>query len=518
MSEVVIGIDAGTSVIKAVAFSRDGRQLALASRPNSYVTLANGGVEQDMARTWADTAAVLAELAGAEPGLASRTAAIAVTGQGDGTWLIDAAGEPVAPAWLWLDGRAADIVAEINDTEAGREIYEITGTGLNACQQRFQLLWMARHAPELLKRCATALHCKDWLYFRLSGERATDPAEAIFTFGDFRTRAYSDRVLEALGLSSYRRLLPEIVDGTGHYGRLTAEAARATGFAEGTPVVLGYLDTVCTGLGGGLLEPTGQVGCTVIGSTAMNMRLLSGADAAPLNEARTGYIKMFPAPGMLAQMQSSMSATLNLDWLADLARSALGLAGVEFDRREILVRLQERVLDAPAGAALYHPYIHRAGERGPFLDPHARASFLGFDTTVDLAALTRAVLEGLALASRDCYCAMGPLPEEIRLVGGAARSVPFRRIFASVLGVPVRTIASTEPGAAGAAMIAATSLGLYPSTRAAAERWIDPLLSEPQAPDPALVGVYERLFKAYHQSRSLLPPIWQSLAAIRKGA
>src|SRR5690606_15861334 len=114
------------------------------------------------------------------------------------------------------------------------------------------------------------------------------------------------------------------------------------------------------------------------------------------------YIKMFPAPGMLAQMQSSMSATLNLDWLADLARSALGLAGVEFDRREILVRLQERVLDAPAGAALYHPYIHRAGERGPFLDPHARASFLGFDTTVDLAALTRAVLEGLALASRDC--------------------------------------------------------------------------------------------------------------------
>ena len=107
---ILIGIDAGTSVIKSVAFSVDGTQLAAAAIPNIYKTLADGGAEQDMARTWADTALTLCQLSDQIPNLSARLIAISVTGQGDGMWLIDKQGDPVAPAWLWLDARAADVV------------------------------------------------------------------------------------------------------------------------------------------------------------------------------------------------------------------------------------------------------------------------------------------------------------------------------------------------------------------------------------------------------------------------
>ena len=105
---VLIGIDAGTSVIKSVAFTTSGEQIAIAAISNVYETLSYGGVEQDMARTWRDTAQTLKQLSEKIPNLASRLVAISVTGQGDGMWLIDEDGEPVAPAWLWLDARAAD--------------------------------------------------------------------------------------------------------------------------------------------------------------------------------------------------------------------------------------------------------------------------------------------------------------------------------------------------------------------------------------------------------------------------
>ena len=107
--DIIIGIDAGTSVIKSVGFMVSGEQLAVAALPNVYETVANRGVEQDMKRTWTDTATTLRMLAEKVPELAKRVAAIAVTGQGDGTWLIDERGKPVAPAWLWLDARAASI-------------------------------------------------------------------------------------------------------------------------------------------------------------------------------------------------------------------------------------------------------------------------------------------------------------------------------------------------------------------------------------------------------------------------
>ncbi len=183
--DVVIGIDAGTSVIKSVAFTLGGAQIAAAALPNVYRS-AGVEAEQDIARTWSDAARTLRLLVDGTPGLAACVVAIAVTGQGDGTWLIDRDGVPVAPALLWLDGRSAEIVETVRAGDADIERFRITGTGLGTAQQGPQLVWLKRHRPEILARAATAFQCKDWLHFKLTGLRATDPSEAVLSFGDFR--------------------------------------------------------------------------------------------------------------------------------------------------------------------------------------------------------------------------------------------------------------------------------------------------------------------------------------------
>ncbi|MEO1469679.1 MAG: FGGY-family carbohydrate kinase [Pseudomonadota bacterium] len=512
--DVIIGLDAGTSVIKAVAFDTAGRQIGSASRANSYRSLPDGGVEQDMARTWDDAAGALAALGAEVEGLAARAIALSVTAQGDGTWLIDAGGRPLHDAWLWLDARAAPETRALAGSEAAAAIYETCGSGLNVCQMRTQLLAMRRTHPGLAERAATAFHCKDWIYLNLTGRRATDPTEGCFTFGDFRTRRYADAVIEGCGLGGLSHLLPPIVDGAVEADGLTAAAAAATGLPEGLPVTLGYVDIMCTALGAGLHDAAAMPGLTILGSTGVHMRFVPDAGAVVLNDDRSGYTMAFPGAAY-AQMQTNMAATLNIDWMLDLAIQMLAAEGVARTRADLLAGLDDRVMAARPGAAVFHPYISAAGERGPFAEPDARAAFTGLDQTVGWFDLMRGVYEGLAMAARDCYAAMGPLPEEIRLTGGAARSRALRAILAAALDRPVRTVAQPEAGAAGAAMIAAVQQGLYPDVATCSAAWALPLLGEPEAPDRALARHYDALFEAYRETRLALAPAWGAQAAMR---
>ncbi|MGJ4931139.1 FGGY-family carbohydrate kinase [Bradyrhizobium sp. HKCCYLS2038] len=516
--DVIIGIDAGTSVIKAVAFARDGRQLGDFAIPNSYTTAPGGRVEQDMARTWTDTVAALRGLGAALPDLAPRVAAIAVTGQGDGTWLIDAEGHPVAPALLWLDSRAAGLVESFRAGERNAAHYRRTGSGLNACQQGPQLAWLQAHDAEMLERARTVFHCKDWLYFKLTGERATDPSEATFSCGNFRKRCFDAEAADLIGISQSARLFPDVVDGVVTTHRMTSAAAAETGLPEGVPVSLGYVDVICNALGGGLYDPAPDVGCTIIGSTGMHMRLVNGAEAVKLNAEATGYTMPFPVPGHYAQMQSTMAATLNIDWLLDVARGILAMEGIARSRNDLIRRLDERVLQAKAGELLYHPFISDAGERGPFVSHEASAQLIGLRTRHGYWDLMRAVMEGLAFAARDCYAAMGSLPAEIRLTGGAARSRALGAILGAALGSTIRVCRREEAGASGAAMIAAVATGLYPDMMVCAEEWVRPYLDEPQAPDAALTERYAQLFPAYVDARLAARPVWKQLAAQRAGA
>ncbi|MEZ5933071.1 MAG: FGGY-family carbohydrate kinase, partial [Alphaproteobacteria bacterium] len=378
-SDLLIGIDSGTSVIKAVAFDLGGRQIATASVPNRYASGPDGSATQSLDQTWTDCARALRQLADKGVNLASRTAGLAVTAQGDGTWLVGRDDVPIGDAWIWLDARAAPTVRRLVASPAERRRFETTGTGLNTCQQGAQMAHIAATRPELLDQAEAVLHCKDWLFLRLTGVRATDPSEACWTFGDFRSRRYDDGVIEALGLARYRHLLPEIVEGTEVTHPLSTEAAEATGLKAGTPVSLGYVDMVMTALGAGVHTGDADAACSIVGSTGVHLRAVRTEDAT-LNAEGTGYIMALPVPGMVTQMQTNMAATLNIDWALNLAGDLMAEAGTRPSHADLVARIEGWLADSRPGALLYHPYISDAGERGPFVDANARAGIIGLGT------------------------------------------------------------------------------------------------------------------------------------------
>ena len=510
--DLIIGLDAGTSVIKSVAFTLDGKQVGSAGVPNKVDYLDDGGAEQEVHRTWGDAAQALQLLRERIPDLAERTAALAITGQGDGTWLIDKDGEPVAPAWLWLDGRAAPIIEEWRASDIGPKLQEITGTAINPSIQSGQITWLKRHQPEVIATAASAFHCKDWLYYKATGERATDPSEGVFTYGNYRTRAYDDSVLELLDLEDIAHLRPKIVDGSRHHAPLTSKAADAVGLRAGTPVVLGPLDVVATTLGAGGYEPGRNIGISILGSTGMHIRIYHDVDDVVISDEQVGYVMPFVVPGTFGGFQSHMAATLNIDWLVDIAARFAELAGAgSVDRRDMLLKLDRQAADARPGTLLFHPFISENGERGPFVEPKARAQFLGLSTRTAPGDLMRAIYEGMAFAGRDCYRALDHKPDEIRLAGGAANSPLCRKILAASVGAPVRIVERAEAGAAGAALTAAVSIGLYDSIADGLKDWVTPYLGDLEPVDQDLATSYDRLFPAYRSGYQQMAGIWQAL-------
>ncbi|WP_068311696.1 FGGY-family carbohydrate kinase [Aliiruegeria sabulilitoris] len=516
-SDIIIGIDAGTSVLKAVAFDLSGRQIAISAVRNAYDSAENGAVIQSMPRTWSDCVAALLGLHDKIENLAQRVAAIAVTAQGDGTWLAGKGDAAVADAWIWLDARAAPTVNALAAKPTDRARFEATGTGLNTCQQGAQMAHMDRHFPELLDAAEVALHCKDWLFLNLTGVRATDPSEMSFTFGDFRSRTYSDTVIASLGLAHRQHLLPEVLDGSQQTHPLSAEASAQTGLLAGTPVSLGYVDMVMTALGAGVHTGTPGAACSTIGSTGVHMRAVP-PEGVRLNAEGTGYVICLPVPNLVTQVQTNMAATLNVDWALSLAGALIAEFGPEPSHAELVKRIDVWMERSRPGRVIYHPYISEAGERGPFVNANARAGFAGFNANHRFPELLRAVIEGLGMAARDCYAAMGDMPSELRITGGAARSTALRRVLAAALDTPVRVSSREEAGAAGCAMMAAVAIGAYETMDDCIAEWTTPLLGAPENPDPALVGTYDNLFAAYRDARIGLEPVWDELAALRAGS
>jgi len=514
--DILIGIDAGTSMIKSVAFDTQGNQLALCSLPNEYKTLEGGGVEQDMLQTWNKTTETLLELSTSIPQLRERVVALAVTGQGDGTWLIDRSGVPVHDAWLWLDARSTAQAMAIENSQQYDTVFNETGTGVNVCQMRTQMRWMQENSPHLLANADTSFHCKDYLYYCLTSVRATDPSEAVFTFGDYHKREYSPAVIEALGLSAHAHLLPPIVDGVKTADKLTADAAEKTGLPVGLPVCLGYVDVICTALGGGLLDESVSAGMTILGTTGIHMRHCRDAHSVSLGTDKTGYTMAFPDGGF-AQLQSNMAATMNIDWMLDLARDVMQTHGMTKSRNDLLLSTDDQVLASTPAKAIYHPYISTAGERGPFINPAARANFFGLDQSTGFYDLMRSVFEGLAFAAKDCYVSMGALPDEIRVSGGAAKSSAMLTILSAVLDRPVRVVEIGEAGATGAVMISAIQQGFYASLAACARDWVSPHFGQAIQPDPALVKTYDSVFPHYVSIREELNRHWIDLSATKSG-
>ncbi|MGW6237975.1 FGGY family carbohydrate kinase [Streptomyces sp. NPDC055094] len=463
-----VGLDMGTSIVKAAAFAKDGTALRVESKPISLGGRGDG-VEQDVEEVVLAATDVLGSVTGGRA-----PALVAITGQGDGLWLVDAGGRAVRPALSWMDGRAGGLVAGWMEDGTAEQMYRRTGNVLFPGSPGPLLAWLDRNEPESLDAATTAACCKDVVQLRLTGERATDLSDASVPFLDPRTRTYSPEALAALGVEHRAGLLPPIA-ATLPYGEAHG---RAPGLSRGTPVTSGPYDLPASAIGAGVTEPGD--GLLIVGTTLACQVVV---ERVAFDDDPVGFHLALSRPDRHMRALPAMTGTVALDWVLDLT-------GTTHDQVSGILDATPR--GARGVAAL--PYLSPSGERAPFVDPTARAEFTGLDLRASREDLVRGMCEAIAFAARHCLEAAG-LTGELAVCGGGTRSLAWLRLFADVLGRPLRVARGPEPGARGAVLAAVEARGAELGQSLDVAAWTAP--DAVVDPDPAGVAFYEQAYADY---------------------
>ncbi|HEV2117919.1 MAG TPA: xylulokinase [Terriglobales bacterium] len=486
-----LGIDVGTGGTRAVVVSERGQVLAAAGAEHAHFTSRQTGWAEQDPRDWWRVAQEAVRAVLTRGVAAESIAAVGFSGQMHGAVLLDESGEVLRPAIIWCDQRTAPQCWEITEKIGAKRLIELTANPALTGFTLPKLLWVREHEPELWARVRTVLLPKDYVRFRLTGERGMDVADASGTLlFDVAHRRWSAEVAQAVEVDE--RLLPPVVESPDVVGGISAEAAQATGLKAGTLAVAGAGDQAAGAVGLGVVRP-GAVSATIGTSGVM----FAATDRPALD--RLGRVHTFchAVPECWHVMGVTQGAGLSLRWFRD----QFG-AGAD-DGRDPYERLCAEAANVPAGAAglLWAPYL--MGERTPHLDPAARAALVGLTASHTRAHVVRAILEGVTFSLRDTltiFAEMKVPVESIRLGGGGARSPVWRQIQAEIYGRAVEIAAVEEGAAYGAAVLAGVGAGAWPSVDAACEAVIR-IASRVEPESPAVKHMDAR----YREYRKLYP-------------
>jgi xylulokinase len=498
MKRLFLGLDVSTTGAKALLIDEQGHVVASATTPLSVQTPQPLWSEQDPHQWWDGTAKSIRQALAAAQASGDDVVAVGMSGQMHGLVLLDADHNVLRPAILWNDQRTAKQCEEIRVRTGGRaRLVKATGNDALTGFTAPKILWVREHEPQVYAKARLVLLPKDYVRLRLTGTAAMDKADGSGTLlFDIASRGWSEDVLDALDIPS--SWLPRTFEGPDSTGEVTAEAAALTGLREGTPVMAGGGDQAAGAVGAGAVRPG------VVALTLGTSGVVFVTTDKPLVEPE-GRLHAFchAVPGKWHFMGVTLAAAGSLVWYRDTLSP-----GHKFDA---LVAEAEQ---APAGSEglLFLPYL--SGERTPYPDPLARGAFVGLTVRHRRAHMTRAVLEGVAFSMRDCFALLKQAGvgdvKQVRIAGGGAKSKLWRRICASMLGVEMVTVNSTEGAAYGAALLAATGSDVFPSVEAACDAAI--AVTGRDAPDPAWAKAYEKLHPTYRGLYNALKPSFTALA------
>jgi xylulokinase len=489
-----LGIDVGTSGVKAILVNGAGNVVAAAVTPLLMSTPQPGWAEQDPEAWWQASVASIRTVLAAKPG--AFVAAIGISGQMHSSVFLDAHGEVIRPALLWCDGRTTAECREINQRVGGES--RMRDLASNPALEGFTLpkvLWLRNCEPDAFARLATVLLPKDFIRYRLTRTLATDPSDASATLMyDTAHLRWSDEILLAVGLP--RSLVPDVGGSAEVLGHVTLEAATMTGLAMGTPVVGGGADNACGAAG---------VGAIAAGEAVTSWGT-SGTVLAPTHEPRVdptlrAHTFCHVAPGTWYLMGVVLSAGGAFAWYRDqLARDLVGTG--EANER---LNAEAATISPGADGVTFLPYLQ--GERTPHRDASARGAFVGLSLAHSRAHLTRAVVEGVCFALRDSVAILqelGMSPKQMLLTGGGAKSAFVRRLQAEVFGLPVCTVNREEGPAYGAALLAAVGAGAFPDLAAAVAATLSrsALETSDAAAHEAYEEPYLRFKASYHAAHA----------------
>jgi len=493
-----LGIDSSTTATKSLLMGADGEVLGVASSEYTYETPRAMWTEQHPDLWWQGTIASVRQVLSQARVNPADVKGVGLTGQMHGMVLLDGDGEVLRPAILWNDQRTAAECDEIRERLGKEQLIQITGNDALTGFTAPKILWVKNNEPQIFAQVKHILLPKDYVRFKLTGEYAMDKAGGAGTLlFDVRARDWSRTVVDALGIDP--AWLPPTFEGTAVTGRVTPQAAEATGLKIGTPVMGGGGDQSAAAVG------TGAVVEGIVSLSLGTSGVVFASADRPIIEPE-GRLHAFchAVPGKWHLMGVMLSAAGSLRWYRDtIAPDA------DFDT---LVEPTASIQPGSDGL-LFLPYL--TGERTPHPDPLARGAFVGLTVRHTRPHLTRAVLEGVAFGLRDGFELMKGAGlagiTQVRITGGGAKSSIWQQILADVFQVELATVNTTEGAAYGAALLAATGTGIFPNVTSACAAVIQ--LTGRTTPGPAS-ATYQKMYPLYRELYPVLRPSFNAVARV----
>ncbi|MDO4522106.1 MAG: xylulokinase [Eubacteriales bacterium] len=504
MGQYILAHDLGTSGNKASLFTVDGRLVG--SQVYAYdVHYFNGTWAEQDANDWWNAVCItsrhLIESTGIDP---VEIGAVSFSGQMMGCLCVDKNGRPLRKSIIWADQRAQKQAAQIEEKISQKDFYHIVGHRNSASYGVQKLLWIKENEPEIYEQTYKTLNAKDYIVFKLTGKFYTEYSDAnSMTCFDINSLKWSEEIIEYAGIDPDK--LPEVKPSTFVAGPVTEEAAKATGLAAGTPVVLGAGDGVTANVGAGSIRP-GKTYCCM-GTSAW----ITTTTEKPIFDPYMRSVTWAHAvPGLYAPNGTMQTAGGSYSWLKNtICRFETYQAAQQNCSPYDLIN--EEIAKSPAGAngVLFLPYL--LGERAPRWNAEAKGAFLGLKAETTRNDMLRSVLEGVAL---NLAIVLDILKshvniEEIMVVGGGAKGAVWRQIMADIYNtrITVPTVLE-EAGSMGAAVIGGVGAGIYKDFDAI-DRFLH--IAAVHEPDPKTVEVYRPIRELFDESYFALEKIFTKM-------
>jgi xylulokinase len=485
MSTVLMGIDLGTTGVKVSLLDEAGNLLGTAYREYAIGVPHAGYAEQDPEDWWAGLAACTHELKSTAGPYFAKVEGIGICGQMHTQVYLDRHDAVLRPAITWMDQRSRDIVERIaGDGPKAALIFSETANSIAGTYTAPNCLWVRENQPEVWDKTASVMVAKDYIKYRLTGEKLTDYSDASGTMlFDIPRRRWSDAMLGLFGVD--RNLIPDAAPSAVVMGRINADAASQTGLAEGLPVANGSSDNSASALGAGMVD-SGQV--TLIIGTAGVVTVCSDK---PLPDPRHRVVCWnYCLEDRWVNLGVTQTAGESLNWFKRCFDSAVE----NRSSGDIFEEYNREVAGIPdgSGGMVFLPYLN--GERTPYWDADARGVFFGADLGTRKGHFIKAVMEGVSFALRnniETVESLGLKVHEVRAVGGGLKSPVWLSSLAKILKRPVRTVPMADTGNWGNALICGKALGIFPSIEDVRIQKQGMLLEE------SPVGLYEKQYNLF---------------------
>jgi xylulokinase len=499
----ILAFDLGTTALKCALHALSGEVIANASEEYQLITPSADAVEMDVETYWQAFKSAVARVLKESNVDRDEIKALGVSAQGETLILVDQGGKPLRRAIVWLDNRAQQEADQLGDSLGHRHTFEITGqVKLVPTWPASKILWLRQHEPETFARTGKFLLIEDYFLYRLTGEYVCEGSLVTSTcYWNLRTRAWWSEMLQELHISEDQ--LPQYRESGEAVGKLRPEIASELGLGRDTIACTGALDQACGAIGVGNIKPgifSENTGAALAICATVKQPVLDPNNQMPCHYHGLPGLYMlhtFTSGGIVMRWFRDEFATAEMQVSRSSGLDAYALMGLEAEQ-------------VPPGCEGLVMLPHLQGAMAPEANPKASGVFYGFTLRHGRSHFIRAIMEGVGFIVRrniEVIEGLGVSVNEIRALGGGARSRIWKQMEADIVGRPVLTTTNEEAATLGAAILAGKAVGLYSSVEEAAERMIQ--IKERFEPNPANRAMYEAAFGTYVRLYDALCPLFE---------